>query len=70
MLIKRKSVLSGKETEMDLPITQEQLISWMQGQKLIQDVMPDLSADEREFLMTGITPEEWESLFGGQGNDD
>jgi hypothetical protein len=25
--------------------------------------MPHLSADEREFIMTGITPDVWEELF-------
>ena len=26
---------------------------------LIQDLFPELSTDEREFLQTGATPEEW-----------
>jgi hypothetical protein len=30
---------------------------------LIQEAMPNLSADDREFIMTGITPEEWNSAF-------
>ena len=34
----------------------------MEGCELIQNAMPNLSADEREFLMTGITPEEWAEL--------
>ena len=25
--------------------------------------MPHLSADDREFLMTGVTPEEWDATF-------
>lgn len=31
---------------------------------LIQDAFPFLTPDEREFMMTGITPEEWDRLFG------
>jgi len=31
---------------------------------LIQDVMPDISPDIREFLMTGISPKEWWDLLG------
>jgi hypothetical protein len=27
--------------------------------------MPQLSADDREFVKTGITGEEWDQLFGG-----
>jgi len=26
--------------------------------------MPDISADEREFIMTGITLDEWDAMFG------
>ena len=33
---------------------------------LIQDAFPFLSPGEREFLMTGITPEEWDSIFGDE----
>jgi hypothetical protein len=31
---------------------------------LIQNVFPDLNTDQREFLMTGSTPEEWNAVFG------
>jgi len=43
---------------MNLNVTEEQLIRQKQGE-LVQDVFPELSADEREFLISGITPEEW-----------
>jgi hypothetical protein len=33
--------------------------------ELIQNAMPHLSADDREFVKTGITGEEWDQLFGG-----
>ncbi len=29
----------------------------------IQDILPDFSADQREFLLSGITPDEWDSMF-------
>lgn len=35
----------------------------------IQDVMPNLSADDREFLITGICHKCWNSTFNG-GSDD
>jgi len=46
---------------MELPITNEQLNRWEQGE-LIQNVFPDLTPDQREFIMTGITGEEWKTL--------
>jgi hypothetical protein len=30
---------------------------------LIQRFLPDLSADQREFLMSGTTPDEWNTMF-------
>ena len=47
---------------MEIEVTQEQLSSWESG-TLIQNAMPHLTPDEREFIMTGITPEEWDSAF-------
>ena len=35
---------------------------WQLGHH-IQDAFKKLSADEREFLLTGITPEEWAQMF-------
>ena len=63
MLIERTSMISGKTNSMELPITNAQLDRWTGGE-LIQDVFPDLEIDQREFLMTGITPEEWNRPFG------
>lgn len=61
MLIERKSILSGNVNVMDIDVTPAQIDAWEQGM-LVQSAMPDLSADEREFIMTGITPNEWEEM--------
>ena len=61
MLITKTSMLSGNTSSMDIDVSQDQIDLW-QGGSLIQNVMPDLSADEREFIMTGVTPEEWDSI--------
>jgi hypothetical protein len=63
MLITRTSMISGKTNSMVLPITSAQLDRWTGGE-LIQNVFPDLSVDQREFLMTGVTQEEWNQNFG------
>ena len=62
MLIERKSMVSGKVHAIDLDVTQDQIAAWNSGM-YIQDAMPQLSDDEREFMMTGITPEEWDATF-------
>ena len=63
MEITRRSPFSGIHHVMDLPVTQEQLDRWQAGE-LVQNVFPHLSADEREFIMTGITAQEWDEEFG------
>ena len=35
----------------------------------IQDAMPNLTPDEREFIKTGITPKEWDEMFGDAGDE-
>jgi hypothetical protein len=49
---------------MDLNVTQDQLNRYEIGLGLLQDIFPDLPIGEREFIKTGITPEEWEEIFG------
>ena len=63
MKVTRTSAFTGITRSLDLPITEEQLAAW-QGGTLIQEAMPQLSADEREFVMTGVTAEEWAAEFG------
>ena len=69
MKITRTSIFSGIERTLDLPITQEQLAEWEAG-GLIQKVMPDLTTSQREFVMTGVTDEEWDNEFGTEEDDD
>lgn len=63
MKITRTSMFTGVERTIDLPITEEQLAAWKSG-TLIQEAMPELSPDNREFVMTGVTSEEWRAEFG------
>ena len=62
MLIAKTSSLSSRTHEMEIDVSEKQIALWMEG-ALIQDVMPNLSPDEREFIMTGITPAEWDEAF-------
>jgi len=53
-------------SQMCMNISPEQFmecyIRWQNGE-LIQNAFPMLSADEREFILTGITPDQWNSMF-------
>ena len=63
--VTRKSLISGKTNTMSLPITQEHLdIYETVGDILIQDAFPNLDKYQREFIISGITPKEWDNTFG------
>jgi len=63
MKITRTSRISAETNVMEIDVTLEQIAEW-EGGMLIQDAMPNITSDEREFIMTGITPQEWDSMMG------
>lgn len=65
MIVKKKSVISGNVNAMDLPITEEQIVRWQDGE-MIQDVFPFLTAMQREFLISGSTEEEWDAILADE----
>jgi uncharacterized protein (DUF779 family) len=62
MIVRRRSPLTGEVNDLDLPITAEQYLRWKNGE-LIQFVFPNLTADQREFLITGVFPGEWKTYL-------
>ncbi len=67
MKITMISQISGKENILDIAITEEEysrVLNRFNTGEHIQKIIPHISAPEREFLKTGITPEEWISTFG------
>tara|TARA_Y100000361_G_C11007130_1_gene262436 strand:- start:293 stop:511 length:219 start_codon:yes stop_codon:yes gene_type:complete len=63
--VERTSPLTGNVNKMYLDITQEQIAEWnapAKERRLIQDIFPNLSVDEREFIMTGYTPADWKEM--------
>ena len=63
MMISKMSQFSGVRHIRQIDVTAEQMEDWKNG-NAIQNAMPNISADDREFIMTGITPEEWSDTFG------
>lgn len=68
MKITRTSPRTGIESTMELDITLEQYAEWRTG-AYIQDAFPNLSADGREFINTGYTPEDWEAMYPEEEGD-
>ena len=62
MIIVRKSPITGKMNTRKVDVTEQQYISWENGE-LIQNAMAHLSPEDREFIVSGCTPEDFDFLF-------
>lgn len=69
MIIKRKSVLTGTIRSRNIPVNPEDMALWDTGTVAIQDAMPYLNYADREFILSGITTEEWNEAFAEQLKD-
>lgn len=70
MNIIRISKLNGQVNSMKLDITPAQFARYEKGVELVQDIFPNLSNEEREFLISGITPDQWRETFGELNEDE
>lgn len=64
MIVYKVSPYSGQIVFMEIDITEQQLEDF-ENDKLgfIQDAFPHIPAEQREFILTGILPSEWDELF-------
>lgn len=60
MLIKKRDPFTGKLNTLEINVTQKQIELWKSG-TFIQDAMPTITPSEREFIMTGIWDDSWDS---------
>ena len=67
MVFRKRSVFTGRENEMYLPVELDRVRAWLamprRSRPFVQDAFPDLTADQREFILTGATPEETAALW-------
>lgn len=64
MKITKQNPMTGKDVTVELNITSTELYNWQKNGTKVQDAFPHLNADEREFLITGIPPGEWDNFLG------
>jgi hypothetical protein len=59
------SMFTGELRSMDMPVSPAKIQAWRESpdRPLIQDAFPELTVDQREFILTGIIPNEWEGFF-------
>ena len=63
ILLERKSPKTGKVNSMILDTTKEALDSYYAGEGLIQVIFPQLNENEREFIKSVYTAEDWDEIF-------
>lgn len=66
--ISRVSEWSGKKNTRTIKVNMADWTKWcsytdISTRPLIQNHFPYLSADDREFILNGVTPEEWDEAF-------
>lgn len=71
MRITRTSKISGATRTKEIAITPAQLreLEDPQRKRLIQEILPHLSPSDREFLLTGVTDEEWQAMGWDEGEE-
>ena len=69
MIIVRKSPVTGKMNQRNIDISFEQYDAWANGE-LIQDAMPNIKAEDREFIISGCTPDDFLFLFPEDCHDE
>ena len=70
MNVTRKSILSGEMNTLFIEgLTQDMLDSWENG-ALIQEALVGIPQELREFIMSGITPDEWDEMIGPEPEED
>ena len=65
--ITRTSAFTGKVNEMTFYVRPDvfaEAVEAYRSGELLQNAFPFLTAEEREFYETGITPQEWADTFG------
>ena len=64
MKISKTSILTGKINTLDIPISEVEYATYLTRDRPIQEILPNLTVDEREFLISGISQDEWLQAFG------
>jgi len=63
MIIKRKSVFSGVERTRNINIDPRDYAEYQAGYGSLTELAPYLGQEDREFILSGMTPQEWKNAF-------
>ena len=63
-IVETLSPVTGKTNVEEIPADADAILNWMKGLDLVQNALPKLDEDQREFLITGCTQSDWDFLWG------
>jgi hypothetical protein len=70
MNVTRTSILSNETNTLFIEgLTQDMLDAWHNG-ALIQEALAGIPLELREFVMTGVTPDEWDERIGEEPEEE
>lgn len=64
----RPCVVTGKHYTVF--VNSQDFSDWRDRKKLAQAAFPYLSKEDREFIISGISPEGWEEMLGDDASDE
>ena len=71
MIIEKTSIFTGTTHRREIPIKPEDYEAWINAsnndpKRHIQNAAPYLSVDDREYMISGVSPAEWSEMFGDE----
>ena len=62
-IVEARSLATGYTNSLEIPADADAILEWMNGGEVIQNALPKLDADQREFLISGCTSEDWDNMW-------
>lgn len=66
VVFEKKCSVTGETYRVEVDLLKHQ--RWQEG-ALIQNAMPNLDADQREFVRIGLTPAEYDQMYSGMDDE-
>ena len=64
MMLTKRSTFTGAINTMEIPCTKGELDAYYNSGENIQNYFPNMTPEQREFIITGATQEEWDNIVG------
>ena len=57
---------TGTTDQMVIAATAENIQRYIDGEGAVQEILPDVPGEQREFLISGTTPDAWKAMFADE----